>query len=335
MYFKNRLSIEEKLLIKILLKKEKIIFNDFKNINFDLLIKIASAHLILPALYFNICKKRLDHFLPNDLKKFLKYIFDENVKRNETLKEEINYLTKLLKTNNISHLFTKGAHNIKNKLYNNIGERMIGDIDFLVDVNDLNLAQDLLLKNGYKNSKVNTKKFWIRNHIPKLINTKKLFSVEIHHEQLRYFKRRLLPAKELLKLSNLKETNYLIKLCILNYQVNDYGTSSLSYSYRSIYDYVLLSRRYQIKSDDLKIREIRNFFLITDSLGVTHKIKKFNLIDKLVLIRFYFKKSSKFYYLIDNFIINIIKILPKRFLQFLEFIYDKNYRNYILKKLRI
>ena len=105
----------------------------------------------------------------------------------------------------------------------------------------------------------------------------------------------------------------------------------------NIYQYLYdrLSKKYEMKSKDFKIRDIRNFFLITDTLGITHNIKKLNLVDKIILIRFYFKKTYKFYYLIDNFIVSLIKVIPTRFLQFLEFIFDKYYRNYVLKKLKI
>tara|TARA_B100000401_G_scaffold207300_1_gene139965 strand:+ start:184 stop:1191 length:1008 start_codon:yes stop_codon:yes gene_type:complete len=335
MYFNLIISKEEKLIISILFKKEDIEIDEFKNVCFEKLVQIASSHLILPALYSNAKKKNLLKFFPEDLNSFLKKIFEENNRRNQILIKELNELSKILAENNISHLFVKGAYNIKTNLYDNLGERMVGDIDFLVNKSDLNLTEKILLKNGYKNSKVDTKKFWIRPHIPKLINTKKLFSVEIHREQLRYFKRNLLPAKELLESKRLKKNNYLLKLCVLNYQVNDYGATSLSYSFRSIYDYVLLSKKYEMDSKDFKIRDIRNFFLITDTLGITHNIKKINLVDRIILIRFYFKKTYKFYYLIDNFIVGLIKVIPTRFLQFFEFIFDRKYRKYVFKKFNI
>ena len=276
--------------------------------------------MILPALYSNAKKKNLLKFFPEDLNSFLKKIFEENNRRNQILIKELNELSKILAENNISHLFVKGAYNIKTNLYDNLGERMVGDIDFLVNKSDLNLTEKILLKNGYKNSKVDTKKFWIRPHIPKLINTKKLFSVEIHREQLRYFKRNLLPAKELLESKRLKKNNYLLKLCVLNYQVNDYGATSLSYSFRSIYDYVLLSKKHEMDSKDFKV--------ITDNLVLI--INK--LLDRIILIRFYFKKTYKFFYFIDNFIVGLIKVIPTRFLQFFEFIFDSKYRKYVFKK---
>ena len=89
---------------------------------------------MLPALYSNAKKKNLLKFFPEDLNSFLKKIFEENTRRNIILTKELNELSKILAKNNISHLFVKGAYNIKTNLYDNLGERMVGDIDFLVNI---------------------------------------------------------------------------------------------------------------------------------------------------------------------------------------------------------
>ena len=53
------ISAEEKLLVNVLYKPESEILNGIEiyNINFDNLMKLASRHLMLPALFFNINKK--------------------------------------------------------------------------------------------------------------------------------------------------------------------------------------------------------------------------------------------------------------------------------------
>ena len=59
MYFKLKICKEEKLIITILFKKEDIDMDEFKNVCFEKLVKIASSHLMLPALYSNAKKKNL------------------------------------------------------------------------------------------------------------------------------------------------------------------------------------------------------------------------------------------------------------------------------------
>ena len=58
-------SVEEKLLVNVLYKPESESLQgiDISNVNFENLIKLASNHLMLPALFFNINKKNLSHFI--------------------------------------------------------------------------------------------------------------------------------------------------------------------------------------------------------------------------------------------------------------------------------
>ena len=62
-------SVEEKLLVNVLYKEEREALQsiDISNVNFENLIKLASRHLMLPALFFNINKKNLSHLFPEDL----------------------------------------------------------------------------------------------------------------------------------------------------------------------------------------------------------------------------------------------------------------------------
>ena len=55
---------------------------------------------------------------------------------------------------------------------------MIGDIDILVEKNDINKSVEILKKSGYK-SKTKYKK-WISSHLPRFFNNSKLFVLEIH-----------------------------------------------------------------------------------------------------------------------------------------------------------
>ena len=59
---------EEKLLVNVLYKTESESLQgiDIINVNFENLMKLASNHLMLPALFFNINKKNLSHLFPVD-----------------------------------------------------------------------------------------------------------------------------------------------------------------------------------------------------------------------------------------------------------------------------
>ena len=62
------IALEEKFLVNILYRPASEILNgvDINNINFEKLITLASGHLMLPALFFNIQKKKAAYLFPED-----------------------------------------------------------------------------------------------------------------------------------------------------------------------------------------------------------------------------------------------------------------------------
>ena len=83
-------SVEEKLLVNVLYREERESLQgiDISNVNFENLIKLASNHLMLPALFFNINKKNLSHLFPKDFIECIKNIYSINKARNKILLKE-------------------------------------------------------------------------------------------------------------------------------------------------------------------------------------------------------------------------------------------------------
>ena len=143
--------VEEKLLVNILYRAESEVLKDIdiSHLNFEKLIKIASAHLMLPALFFNIHKKNLTCLFPEDFVDYIKNIYSINKARNEVLISEAKELSQLLHKNNINHIFLKGSALILSNVFEDIGERMIGDIDFIVQDKDKEKIKNLLYNKNY------------------------------------------------------------------------------------------------------------------------------------------------------------------------------------------
>ena len=104
------ISLEEKLLVNILYRQENEVLKgiDPDNINFEKLITLASGHLMLPALFFNIQKKKVSYLFPEDFIEYIKEIYSINKARNTVLLKEAKELSELLYENNIKHIFLKG-----------------------------------------------------------------------------------------------------------------------------------------------------------------------------------------------------------------------------------
>ena len=307
---------EEKLLVNVLYRSESEALKDVDliNINFEKLIKIASSHLMLPAFFFNIQKKKLNHLFPDDFIEYLQNIYSINKARNEVLLNEVQELSTLLHKNKINHIFLKGSALLIADVFEDIGVRMIGDIDFMIQKNDEALILKILKDNNYISF---PKDFMLfkHKHLPRHTHENKMFAIEPHVDFLAKGNRHILNYKELN--NSFKDVNKKIKIppfsvmfkhCIYSFQLEDFGFVSSSYSHRSIYDIYKLNIKYESLAKSIKFNVYIKHFFIT-----INKFKIFKLKLHTSLLAFYleiiFKYSLKFYlkiYQTSNKILRLI-----------------------------
>ena len=174
-------------MVNILYRSESEILNgiDINTINFENLIKLASSHLMLPALYFNINKKNCSCLFPDDFIAYIRNIFAINKARNEILLSEAKELSELLFENNIKHIFLKGTALLLSNVFEDIGERMIGDIDFIIQHKDEEKVEKVLEKNNYLSPHTDSRfRLFKPKHLPRVVNKNKTIAIEPHLELL-------------------------------------------------------------------------------------------------------------------------------------------------------
>jgi len=112
----------------------KIVEREIKsgNVDWDTIVKVSTAHYVFPALYCNLKRANLLSYLPEELASYMKYITDLNRRRNLQIIEQAKEVNELLLANNITPIFLKGTAFLIEGLFEDIAERMVGDIDFLV-----------------------------------------------------------------------------------------------------------------------------------------------------------------------------------------------------------
>lgn len=323
-----KITLEEKVLINILFKNNTN-KKDLLNIDFERFVKIASGHLMLPALYYNLCKKGLLKIIPPDLSKYLKEIYDLNMERNLILEKELVDIEKILNDNQIKFRFIKGAEFIKFKYFENIGVRMIGDIDILIKEKDKKKVIRALVENNFKSNM--EYKLWKRNHLPRFISDEKYFAIEIHTSVLRPSKKKLLKTHIFFDENQKEKILNNLKTCILNYQINDYGHLYKNYSYRTIYDFMNIENE-KLKLKDFKEKYFESFFTITNGLNITNYKVNFNFKKKLYVIVVSLNKNNKLFYFTHKIICDIIKYTPIRLNQILELLINPKYRKYFYEK---
>ena len=224
-----------------------------KSVDWDAVVKVSTAHYVFPALYCNL--KRVDflQYLPHELVSYMEYITDINRDRNKQIISQANELNNILLANNITPIFLKGTGNLLADLYEDIAERMVGDIDFIFSKEDYPKAITILRKFEY--SDVNKYKYHFPEykHYRKLKKENKIASIEIHKELLveKYASEfnYSFVAKDNQVVNGVYVLSYANKLnlSIIANQINDSGFYYKTMALRNAYDVFLLSKKTNAK----------------------------------------------------------------------------------------
>ena len=322
---------------------EEVLQSD--TVDWDEVVKLSTAHFVFPALYCNLKRASFLSYLPKELVEYMKYITDLNRERNEEIIAQAKELNTLLLEHNITPIFLKGTGNLLEGLYEDIAERMVGDIDFLFSEEDYPRAIELLKKNGYERN-IKIPLYPGLKHYPRILNKKKIAVIEIH-------KRLLIEqySKEfdynfiqdgIQKINSVVVLSYenQLSLSIAAIQINDFGFINKSLSLRNAYDVFLLSKKTKAKNALKKFNKLQhplNCFLASCFLA-------FNKPETLK-----YKTSRK----VENYLTNFHKQINDRKLankihketikkeyrnlkirKIFKALFYKEYRNWLLKSIK-
>jgi len=251
-------------------------------VDWDKVIYLASNHLVLPTLYVKYRDHNVLPFLPIDLQEHLVLIHRLNFERNNAIIAQARKVKDILKKENIEPIFLKGCANIFDHLYSDIGERMMLDIDFLVNPEQINRAAELLKEDGYDTYKGVMFYEKSTKHYPRLTKSDEVVDIEIHFR----------PVSEEnskgIDYHTIKSSQKIIfdsdwtvpcdqdKLMInfLHAQLENAGYRKKKSSMRELYDGFLLTQRVEMKefSDSLNCKKAADayFGLMSEVFGLSN-----------------------------------------------------------------
>jgi len=332
------ISVEEKLLVNVLYKPESEILNgvEINVINFDNLIKLASRHLMLPALFFNINKKNISYLFPKDFVEYIKNIYSINKARNTVLLKEAKELSELLYKNNINHIFLKGTALLLSNVFEDIGERMIGDIDFIIQHKDEQKVEKILEKNNYFTTNIiDLFSFFKPKHLPRRVNKNKTMAIEPHLELLSPKYRVVFNSKKIIndfkdKTKTIKTPSkpFLFDHCIYALQNEDKGLIKSYHFHRSVYDIYKLDCKKSLTIKNIKKDIfIKHFFITID------KFKIFDIHIKTTLLNSYFDKLFRFLTILLIKILTVIDIYILKLSLIIQLFFNNELRERALNKI--
>ncbi len=319
-----------------------------ESVPIETFLSLCSNHFVIPAIYIQFKNNNLLYLFPQELAEHLKEIYELNVERNKLITEQVLDICIKLQKKNIEPLFLKGTGNLLDNLYVDSGERIIGDIDFLVLDKDYLETARLIMKLGYRNHGKVYGNIETLKHYPRLFKPNVPADIEIHRlpvpeKHLKKFNTKLVfqEKKEIKEFPNCYTLSDEHKMIInfIHGQLSNKGYLHKITSLRDIYDYYLLAMRVSPEKVAPNIEQSTKakayFFYAQQVLGLPELIffnskatkihvKLSNLAFKYLHIFAAYRKILLFGNLI--FVRYVLKIM--------ESVYKKSSREYIWKRMK-
>ena len=273
-------------------------------------VRLCSNHLILPVIYLKFKTHKLIEHLPDELVEFFREIYELNLARNEQILLQINDILKLLNANDIYPTFLKGTGNLLDGLYSDKGERMIGDIDFLVPEKDYLKAAKILEDEGYSRDPIFYGDIKDAKHYPGLFKTGSLATIEVHRLLVsNLYSKKFNPETIQKKRIVFAEKQSCFVLCDRHNAILNFIHSQLAHkanlngiiSFRDIYDLYLISKRIAfppiLNEIQFKRKAITYFVFAGKALGLPLRFYQYETFaSKIFLLKHSLNYNSPLFY---------------------------------------
>ncbi|MCI2229799.1 nucleotidyltransferase family protein [Polaribacter sp. MSW13] len=244
---------------------KNIVENELKtnHIDWDAVVKLSTAHYVFPALYCNLKRAGFLPYLPEELVNYMVHITDLNRARNQQIIAQAQEINALLVANGITPIFLKGTGNLLEGLYEDVGERMVGDIDFIFSKEDYTKTIEVLSNFGYTKVHDTTYDYPMFKHYPRLQKKGNIAAVEIHKELLletyadEFHYNLVQKDPQLLGGVYVLSYENQLSLSIIAKQINDAGFYYKNIALRNAYDVFLLSKKTHAKTAFTKFDKLK------------------------------------------------------------------------------
>ena len=264
--------------------------------------------------------------------------------RNREIVKQSHELSVCLSDAGITHVFTKGVGHLIDKVYEDVGGRIMGDIDVVVRDDEWLKAVGVLKDFGYYNIHPYKAKIkHTRKHYPRLIKKGAPVEVELHYIPVKYRYSKQFNTKRVFE--NTKK----ISETLLGYVMNDRtkiihnfmhsqmdheGRKTANIHLRNLYDMFLLSQRENIVE---VLREFKHFQKHSDAyLALVNRVFSSENIEPTNSSKRFLRKHSLHtnYPAILRTQIFFMRVPNKFFTQFFkrpfQAIYDKERRDHLM-----
>ncbi len=285
----------------------------FDESEWEKLIELANREALIPLLYKSLQRKNLLTLIDDEqLLGYLEAFYKLNEERNIAIVTQLEEISSLFTKADIEHTLLKGATALSESHYENIGERVMIDIDISVEYDKAMQAVEILKKCGYKETDPDTPLEVEWHHYRRLYRDDIVAAVEVHRIFVSYRVSKFLPDecpenyKQSHKFLNARilVPTYDLYHSFLHTQVSHRYHTYKHLSIRHMQHFCVIATKYDIDFKYLEtlVKEKGLEDIWQEYLLVQHKF--FNLqVDEKILKN---KKAQNYLYAIEK------KILAKK-----------------------
>lgn len=312
-------------------------------------IRTCSDHLVLQTLYCRLRDHGPEGMTGPSLMEHLKLIHQMNLQRNEEIISQAVELSQILGEAGIVPVFLKGTGNLLDGLYADSGERIMSDIDLLLEASQLDTAVNILTGAGYVAAEHKWGNPVKELHSPPLFHPDYQVGVEVHISPVPPPYNRRFPAELLLRdkreASNqpgcfVPSDPHKIIHNFIHSQLSNEGAGTGLLQLRDIYDLWKLSLRTDIGSimPSMPYRSKAESYLLAAAKifeDPVHLPVTGGLRQRIYLFHFSSNNRYRWYYRIFRFLRTIFKLIFVRYLLNLPAVlFDGRKRKAVLRKLK-
>jgi hypothetical protein len=160
------------------------------------IIDIANDYFVTPGIWTGLKSKGLESLLDDESYQYLYTLHALNRERNIHLRAQLIEAVRTLNNAGIKPLLFKGSGLLLQPVHNDIGGRIMSDLDILIPPGQIPDATDVLMDKGYREADINydTRKF---HHCTPLVRPGDYGPIELHRRALQNEIAHVLPTQKI------------------------------------------------------------------------------------------------------------------------------------------
>ena len=222
------------------------------------LIDIANDYFVTPGLWSGLKSKGLETLLDKEPYQYLHTLHAMNLERNTHLRHQLIEAVRALNTAGIKPLLLKGSGQLLEPIHNDIGSRIMSDLDMLIPLEQIPDAMNALIDIGYREADIDydTQKL---HHCTPLIRSGDYGPIELHRRALHNEISHVLPTRKIWENARsdtidgahffLPSPTHSILICMLHSQKFNSQYDPRQFNPRALQDLAAITMRYSEKID--------------------------------------------------------------------------------------